>query len=284
MPSNKDKGKAPAPAEGDILGDGEQLIPQSITEPNNTGLLSDNRGDHSASNSNTVGRISSSATSLAQSFLQPTVGESSYLVRTAQTSKNQAFTTSAPGNYQNIPGPSQEHAQPTSHNVSNGQGFMGFRSSSATHTTSIVDEEFHRFGSGVSVLDHETALGPTISTSQDPSHQENILQLLSSPGLTDLVWQTEPSPYPEEHEPVEAIVPDLQASQVVEFLATEDIVEFLSREGTIYTEEVWGNMLGVLQEARKEIAETKDINEKQYPIGKAIERLKMIQRQLKSKL
>lgn len=274
--SGKGKGRASPAADGAASADGTNLT----SEANRANETIDNNA------SNTLDRIASSASSLLQSFLQPTANEVSSAVNTSQSSKAQASTTPGTGSFSTwteASGPSQRHFHPSTE-LSTEKNITGFRTASSFTPTESIDYEFQSF----------SAERPPLSSAAAPreirnaqSHQEDIIQLLSSSTLTEAIWEESPSMYNTEMHATQNFDryrPNLQNAQVSEFLETDDIVEFLSREGTIYTEEVWGNMLGLLQKAREEIQDSEKKEKEQNERNNSLERLKMIRNQLKSKL
>ncbi|KAF8426253.1 hypothetical protein EV426DRAFT_704203 [Tirmania nivea] len=277
MSSNIQKGKAPASLEADSVAN---------TVPLTAGVTSNRTETSTSENSGGSGnfdRIASSASSLFQSLLRPTASEASSTVQIAQQSKGQhSITTGSEISqyyWEDAPSASRPHVQ----SFRDPPDSMEFRSISVTATTS-TNGEFQKFSNELLHINSATTFNGMTEPLQNPQLQEDILQLLSSPTLTEAIWEPVPSSYLEENVPAESFRPNLQDARCRAFLASEDIVEFLSQEGTVYTEEVWGNMLGLLQEARKEVAEPKGKRGEQSQNGNAIERLKMIQGQLKSKL
>jgi len=228
--------------------------------------------------------IASSASSLFQSLLRPAASEASRTVQTAQQSKGQSSTPtggeSSQYYWEDASSASRPYAQPFRH-LPGGQNAMEFRSTSITSMKSI-NGDFQRFSTELSQTNSATLYSEMTEPFQNSPLQEDIIQLLSSSTLTEAIWEPVPPSCIEENASEEVLRPGLHA-WLTEFIAVEDIVEFLSREGTIYTEEVWGNMLGLLQEAQKEVAESKGKG-KGPSHGNAVGRLKMIQGQLRSKL
>jgi len=274
MSSNTQKGKAPAPLEADLAADRAPLTTGVISGGSETST------SESSGGSGSFDRIASSASSLFQSLLRPTASEASSTVQTAQQSKGQAsITTSSQFYWEDGSSASRPHAQ-SFRDLSDS---MEFRSISVTSTTS-TNGEFQKFSNEFPHINPATTYSGMVDPLQNPQPQEDILQLLSSSALTKAIWEPVPSSYLEENVLAEAFRPNLQDTRCRDFLASEDIVGFLSREGTVYTEEVWGNMLGLLQEARKEVAESNGKGEGRSENGNAIERLKMVQGQLRSKL
>lgn len=79
----------------------------------------------------------------------------------------------------------------------------------------------------------------------------------------------------------EPVHPDMSHAAVVAFAVCDDPVEFLlaSPEWGLYTDSVWGGLLEVLEDAKKEVEKGKGTDE-----GRAVERLKMVWGQLRAKL
>ena len=111
------------------------------------------------------------------------------------------------------------------------------------------------------------------------------MELLSGP-LTEAVW----APDVPESSTITPVQPSMVRNNpfLNDFIESEDIVEFLSRKDVVYTEEVWGDMLGLLNQAQQETStqskETSTQSKENNRADSALERLRMLQRQLKSKL
>ena len=278
MSSNIQKGKAPAPLEADPVAD------RALT----TDVISGRSEINTSGNSGNCDRIASSASSLLQSFLRPTASEARSTIQTAQQSKGQTPITmggeSSQYCWEDASSASRPHTQPFRDiDLPDEKNSMEFRSIPVTFTAS-TNEEFQNFSNELSQINSSTTYSEMTELLQNPWAQEDILQLLSSSTLTEAIWEPVSSPYLKGNAPTEAFRPDLQGLGFKEFLISEDIVEFLSREGTVYTEEVWGNMLELIQEAQKEVAESKGKGKEQSHDGNAVRRLKVIQGQLRSKL
>ncbi|RPB24722.1 hypothetical protein L211DRAFT_144391 [Terfezia boudieri ATCC MYA-4762] len=248
--------------------------------PSTTGVISETEN---SGGSSSFDRIASSASSLSQALLRPTASEASSTVQASQQSKDQASLTTGRDSsryyWEDASSASRRHVQ-SFRGLSDS---MEFRSISVTSTAS-TNGEFQNFSNEFPHISSGTIFSEVTDPLHNPQPREDILQLLSSSTLTEAIWEPIPFSYLEENVPAEAFRPNLQDAQCSEFLASEDIVEFLSREGTVYTEEVWGNMLGLLQEARKEVERSKGKREGRSQNGNAIDKLKMVQGHLRSKL
>lgn len=244
-----------------------------------------------------LNRIATSASTLLNSLLRPSPGEATSALHTNQSTKQaQASSSRAHG------------ASHWEEEGSSATGVVGGAASAQSHEvfrtesnapTSTINAEYQEFtketatsemyyGVGMSGLEftrppqEETVtsemyngVGMFGSEFKTPL-QEDILQLLSMTSLTDAVWA--PEPYQDSVESTQ-FSPNMQSTYVVEALECEDIVEFLARDDTAYTEEVWGNMLGIIKAAREEVkGKGKEQNHR------AVERLQKILGQLKSKL
>ena len=73
--------------------------------------------------------------------------------------------------------------------------------------------------------------------------------------------------------------PNMHHAEVVAFAECDDPVAFLTTrpEWSLYSDSVWGGLLELLEDAKKEVEEAK-------VEGKAVERLRVVWGQLKSKL
>lgn len=274
MSSNTQKGKAPAPLKADSVAG---RTPGVISGKSETST------NESSGGSGNFDRIGSSASSLLQPFLRATASETSSTVQAAQQSKGQTSITagreSSQYYWEDASSASRLHVQ-SFRDLPNS---IEFGSISVTSMTS-TNEEFQKFSNELPHISPGTSYNGMTAPLQNPQPQEDILQLLSSPILTEAIWEPVPSAYYRENVPAEAFKPNLQDARCRDFLASEDIVGLLSWEDTVYTEEVWGNMLGLLQEARKEVAGSNGKGKGRSENGNAIERLKMVQGQLRSKL
>ncbi|KAF8455692.1 hypothetical protein BGX38DRAFT_1266972 [Terfezia claveryi] len=269
MTSSTEKGKALEPG----------LV--ATRAPSTTGVISGRSETENSGGCSSFDRIASSAALLSQALLRPTASEASSTVQSTHQSKDQNSITTGRERSQYYWEDASSASRPHVQSFRGLSDSMEFRSISITSTTSS-NGEFQNFSNELPHISSGTTFSAMTEPLQNPQPREDILQLLSSSTLTEAIWEPIPFPYPEENVPAEAFKPNLQDAQCSEFLASEDIVEFLSREGTVYTEEVWGNMLGLLQEARKEVAKCKGKGEGRSQNGNAIDRLKMIQGQLRS--
>ncbi|RPA85800.1 hypothetical protein BJ508DRAFT_411767 [Ascobolus immersus RN42] len=114
---------------------------------------------------------------------------------------------------------------------------------------------------------------PTATTTQDEVNADDLKEPV-------------PNPLPEQQE-----LPDLNHPDIAAFIRCDDIVEFLSMrpaEDWGYSEEVWGDAVGLVREAREEVKEIeleRDLGmETHQEEMKALARLRMLQGHLRSKL
>lgn len=167
-------------------------------------------------------------------------------------------------------------------------GFRTFKDASS------IDNEFQTFSENSTSAVHSSNILASNAASnyffrgaQQPTPQEDILAVLSSPEATSAIWAPDPITISEQSN-----LPALTYQQptghhhsyVADFLASEDIVEYLSRGDTAYTEEVWGDLLPLMREAREEVAASQGKGKEESRESTAIQRLRMVRDQMKSKL
>lgn len=273
MHSDNGKGKAPAHSS-----EFDSNLP-----PGKGKALAADTGDRNLSN---IEKITTSASTLLQSLLQPTPVEAS-TVQAATSSKLHAASASVSSHaHHPVWAESSRVANRILHpsdDPANEQQNIDFRNPVGPAPAS-TEREYQYFSERAS-YPASTAFRGGLALDQQPlPPQEDILDLLSSSNLTEEVWRPEPSSSPTTFNSRQHHQLDPYNTHITELLAAEDIVEFLSRDGTVYTDEVWGDMLGLVQEARNEVTSTKSKAKDQSGNGTAVDRLKTILGQLKSKL
>ncbi|KAF8467789.1 hypothetical protein BDZ91DRAFT_723068 [Kalaharituber pfeilii] len=241
-----------------------------------------------------LGGIAESSSRLLNSLLQPAPSEVGSAINTTLSPKGQSSSSAAAGSanshyWTEVHGSmhstwSQEHPYSPM-----------FR----THAGSSVEEEYQAFGEGQTSNMH-VAVAPFAqqenereftagwssghaTTLAQPQPQENILDILSSPSLTEEIWKPKDRETTINNISGSVHVPNVHSAQIAEFLAMDDIVQFLSRDDTVYTEEVWGNMLGLLHVAQKEVKDSSGKSEEERE-NSAVERLKSVRNHLRSRL
>ncbi|KAL7276371.1 hypothetical protein RUND412_000638 [Rhizina undulata] len=232
-------------------------LPRSTSPTPDTGVLSS---------------LANSATTLLRSISTPTPSVATdYLNSSSSSAKGgsrEQSSTSSSSTWaeSSITGPSTS--------TSSASAELSFRSQQLP-SSSTAESEFSTFGQSVPILE-EAVLSSGVTTtwnngshtyhSQEPDGQA-VFNLLLTP-LADEIYALPPE------------LPRIDITQPIvrSFVACDDPVEFLSN--TIeYTEEVWGDLIGLVREAREEIAQNdgkgkgkEGTNDK----GPAVERLRQI--------
>lgn len=214
-------------------------------------------------------KFAASASSLLNSFIQPTASEASSLLQGEdQSPKGQAFRSSTIGGSlywaegtrlsgQSVYSVIGDDTIGDNAIGDNAIGDNAIRETSTgpkkqqTITVSSIDRDFQSFVGGISSFFSGAQKNEDITTIPlAQSHPGDIIQMLSSPLLAAEIWDPGLG-YPAFQTSPPTVRPGLH-TQADEFLSTGDVVEFLSREDAIYTEEVWGDMT---HEAQKEVAD-----------------------------
>ncbi|KAI5808180.1 hypothetical protein DFH27DRAFT_298531 [Peziza echinospora] len=234
--------------------------------------------------SSAIDGITSSASSLLRSFLQPSPGEVASASRGINPSKGQQQQSiPSSSSYSGSQAYYQEDTvagrAPQNFAASDKAQLDGFRTATESETYT-GNAEFQDFTFTASSMMPNPELGLALRQPDAPPPPEDIMSVLSG-SLTQDVWQLEPLQDPVPLAPSGR--PNTYNPYFESFLMCDDIVEFLSRGESLYTEEVWGDMLGMVQEARQEIEDSKGKG-KEDARDSALERLRMIHGQLKSKL
>lgn len=136
-------------------------------------------------------------------------------------------------------------------------------------------------GTGASTGDFQAGSRTVVGPSQ-PIDGANVLDILSDREAMSSIWDEVP---PQEPVPLREL-PNLEHPAVVEFLACEDIVEFLSLPTLAdwgYSEEIWGDYVGLIREAKEEVQQENVLVEKSKAEREsAVERLRQVWGHLRS--
>lgn len=159
-----------------------------------------------------------------------------------------------------------------------------------------IEDEFQAFASGSSeragglvgenAFAHTTTYTKptyTYSSSAPPIDGGDVLALLDQPGSIESIWEAEEEAElirrNQEDGPEQRPLPNLNHPLIQKFIECEDIAEFLEMapsEDWGYSEEVWGDYVGLVREAKKEVEEKSTTNRE------AVERLRMVWGHLRS--
>ncbi|KAI5857695.1 hypothetical protein BZA05DRAFT_103388 [Tricharina praecox] len=167
----------------------------------------------------------------------------------------------------------------------NGQGYGDLRGSgSDAHMAFAAAEEDYRYfaaggggsegGGAFHTSGSRSAAHPQPQYHPQPDDGADVVALLSFPLSTSEIYTDDL---------LETV--DIRHPVVAAFVECQDPVEFLVTrpEWSNYTDSVWGDLLDVLRDAKKEI-EVDEGKGKEEEDGRAVERLKQIWGQLRAKL
>ncbi|KAH0607965.1 uncharacterized protein H6S33_002017 [Morchella sextelata] len=232
--------------------------------------------------------ISASASNLLSSITGPSsaslitdsLASSSYLASTKSSNQEHRLHSTYTDPSTSAGGLSTDHHPPsllfTSTSTATTRGTDGFRSRQP-HQPYSVEDEFASFERQLFPQLHESQQTPLDSgidgyahTTELESDGHDVVSLLSQP-LTSAIYSPD----------LELQGMKLTNPTIRLFVACDDPVEFLSTLD-VYTEEVWGDAVEVVRQAREEILADRKGKQKQGSHGRAAtERLRMIWGHLK---